>query len=76
MNLWTSLISEFEKEKELTDRALKLPEVAKPKSNWELQGVLGLAAFVLGIPGREAGGSQIQTYPGEFRWPLTLKLFF
>jgi hypothetical protein len=39
----------FEKEKELTDRALKLPEVGKPKSNWELQGVLGLAAFVLGV---------------------------
>ena len=36
----------FEKEKELTDRALKLAEVGKPKSNWELQGVLGLAAFV------------------------------
>jgi hypothetical protein len=38
----------FEKEKELTDRALKLTEIGKPKSNWELQGVLGLAAFVLG----------------------------
>jgi hypothetical protein len=37
----------FEKEKELTDRAIKLAEVAKPKSNWQLQGVLGLAAFVL-----------------------------
>ncbi len=39
----------FEKEKELTDRALKLAEVGKPKSNWELQGVLGLAVFVLGF---------------------------
>ena len=39
----------FEKEKELTDRALKLAEVGKPKSNWELQGVLGLAAFVVGF---------------------------
>ena len=39
----------FEKEKELTDRALKLAEVGKPKSNWELQGVLGLAAFLLGF---------------------------
>ena len=38
----------FEKEKELTDRALKLAEVGKPKSNWELQGLLGLAAFALG----------------------------
>jgi hypothetical protein len=35
----------FEKEKELTDRALKLAEVGKPKLNWELQGVLGLAVF-------------------------------
>jgi hypothetical protein len=33
----------FEKEKELTDRALKLAEVGKPKSNWELQWVLGLS---------------------------------
>jgi hypothetical protein len=39
----------FEKEKELTDRVLKLAEVGKPKSNWELQGLLGLAAFVLGF---------------------------
>jgi hypothetical protein len=39
----------FEKEKELTDRALKLAEVGKPKSNWELQGLLGVAAFVLGF---------------------------
>ena len=39
----------FEKEKELTDRALKLAEVGKPKSNWELQRLLGLVAFVLGF---------------------------
>jgi hypothetical protein len=39
----------FEKEKELTDRALKLAEVGKPKSNWELQGILRVAAFVLGF---------------------------
>jgi len=39
----------FEKEKELTDRALKLAEVGKPNSNWELQGLLGMAAFVLGF---------------------------
>ncbi len=39
----------FEKEKELTDRALKLAEVGKPKSNWELQGFFGVAAFVLGF---------------------------
>jgi hypothetical protein len=37
----------FEKEKELTDRPLKLAEVGKPKSNWELQGILRVAAFVL-----------------------------
>ena len=39
----------FEKEKELTDRALKLAEVNKPKSNWELQGLFGLVAFILGF---------------------------
>jgi hypothetical protein len=39
----------FEKEKELTDRALNPAEVGKPKSNWELQGLLGVAAFVLGF---------------------------
>ena len=37
------------KKKELTDRALKLAEAGKSKSNWELQGLLGLAAFVLGV---------------------------
>jgi hypothetical protein len=39
----------FEKEKELTDRALKLAEVGKPKSNWELQAILRRAAFALGF---------------------------
>jgi hypothetical protein len=39
----------FEKEKELTDRALELAEVGKPKSNWELQELLGLAAFAFGF---------------------------
>jgi hypothetical protein len=39
----------FEKEKELTDRALKLAEVGKPKSNWGVQGILGLTVFVLGF---------------------------
>ncbi len=39
----------FDKEKELTDQALKLAEVGKPKSNWELQGLLGLVALVLGF---------------------------
>ena len=40
---WTT----FEKEKELTDRALKLAEVGKPKSNWELQELLGLTALMM-----------------------------
>ena len=39
----------FEKEKELTDRALKLAEISKPKSNWELQGLIGMAALVVGF---------------------------
>jgi len=39
----------YERQKELTDRALKLAEVGKPKSNWELQGILGAAVFVLGF---------------------------
>jgi hypothetical protein len=39
----------FEKEKDLTDRALKLAEIGRPKSNWEIQGISGLAAFVLGF---------------------------
>ena len=39
----------FERERELTDRALKLAEVGKPRTNWELQGLLGLAAVLLGV---------------------------
>ena len=39
----------FERGKELTDRALKLAKAGKPKSNWEPQGLLGLAVFVLGF---------------------------
>jgi hypothetical protein len=39
----------FEKGKELTARALKLKGMAKAKSNWELQGLLGLAAFLVGF---------------------------
>ena len=45
----------FEKEKELTDRALKLAEIGKPKSNCEIQGILGLAAFACRIVGRGKG---------------------
>jgi len=33
----------FEKEKELTDPALKLAEVSKSKSNWKFREVLGLS---------------------------------
>lgn len=41
----------FDDMKEVTDRALKLAEIAKPQSqpNWMLQGLLGLTAFVVGI---------------------------
>jgi hypothetical protein len=39
----------YERQKELTDRAIKLAEVGKPKSNWELRRVLGLAVFVLRV---------------------------
>ena len=39
----------YQRQKELTDRALKLAEIGKPKSNWELQGLIGLAAFVVGV---------------------------
>ena len=39
----------FEKEKELTDRTMKLAEISKPKTNWELQGVLAMVAFLLGV---------------------------
>ncbi len=38
----------FDQLKEVTDRAIKLAEVGKPKSNWELYGLLGMAAFVVG----------------------------
>ncbi len=37
----------YERQKELTDRAIKLADLGKPKSNWELQGVLGSATFLL-----------------------------
>ena len=39
----------FDRMKEISDRSLKLAEIGKPKSNMELQGLLGLAAFGLGI---------------------------
>ncbi len=39
----------YERQKELTDRAIKLAELGKPKSNWEFQGLLGAAAFAIGL---------------------------
>jgi hypothetical protein len=39
----------FWRERDLIDRVLELAEVGKPKSNWELQGIWGLAVFVLGF---------------------------
>ena len=45
----TSVYKEaFEKEKELTDRALKLVEASK-KGNWELVGVVGLVAVIITV---------------------------
>ena len=53
------------REKELADRALRLAEVRKPKSNWELQGLLGLAAFAFGFLSRKAISSSGKTLCGE-----------
>ena len=39
----------FDQMKEVADRAIKLVEVSKPKSNWQLQGLLGVAAFAIGM---------------------------
>lgn len=39
----------FDQMKEVADRAIKLAETSKPKSNWELLGLLGIAAFVAGL---------------------------
>lgn len=33
----------------VADRSIELAKESKPKTNWELQGLLGLAAFVLGL---------------------------
>jgi hypothetical protein len=42
----------FNQLKDVTDRAIKLAEISKPKSNWELQGILygvaGIAGYFLG----------------------------
>ncbi len=39
----------FDQLKDVSDRALKLAEMSKPKSNWELQGLIGLAALLVGV---------------------------
>ena len=39
----------FDRMKEISDRSLKLAEVGKPKSNWEIQGLLGLAPLLLDL---------------------------
>lgn len=39
----------LENMEKVADRAIKLAETSKPKSNWQLQGLLGLAAFFLGL---------------------------
>ena len=39
----------FEDMKEVADRAIKLAETSKPKSNWEIFGIIGVAAFVIGL---------------------------
>lgn len=37
----------FENMKEVSDRALKLAETSKPKSNWEMVGIIGLVAAII-----------------------------
>jgi len=49
----------YERQKELTDRAIKLVGVGKPKSNWEFQGVIRAAVFVLGF----LAGSKLTSLP-------------
>lgn len=44
------LNNNFDQMKDVADRAIKLAEVGKPKSgNWELLGIIGLAAFAVGL---------------------------
>lgn len=42
------LKEDFNRMKDIADRAIKLAEISKPKSNWQLMGLLGVAAFVIG----------------------------
>lgn len=39
----------FEREKDITDRALQLAEISKPKSDWQMQGLALLGAILLGV---------------------------
>jgi RNA polymerase-interacting CarD/CdnL/TRCF family regulator len=39
----------FDQMKEVADRSLKLVEVSKPKSNWELLGGFGLVAIIVTV---------------------------
>lgn len=39
----------FEDMKEVTDRAIKLAETAKPQSNWQFMGILGAVIFIGGM---------------------------
>jgi mevalonate kinase len=39
----------FDQMKEIADRAIKLAETSKPKSNWALLGTVLLAVFTLGL---------------------------
>jgi hypothetical protein len=35
--------------KEVADRAIKLAETSKPTSGWQIMGIIGVAAFVIGL---------------------------
>ena len=39
----------FENMKEVSDQAIKLAEVSKPTNNWQMQGLLGAAVFLVGF---------------------------
>lgn len=41
----------FDQMKEISDRALKLAEQSKPKTNWGLIGTVLIAVFTLGLVG-------------------------
>lgn len=43
------LVRNFDQMKDVADRAIKLAEASKPKSNWELYGILGMAVFIAGM---------------------------